>query len=95
MDIEHAGFIALTKNFVNAMKWPSGRFQREGCERCWSSVRLRHLTRPPDGGVRDRRDSARAVRHQSITPAQTHAFLMNELDRASVIYRKAGIKFGE
>jgi tripartite-type tricarboxylate transporter receptor subunit TctC len=35
------------------------------------------------------------LEYEPLTPAQTHAFLMDELDRASVIAKKAGIKFGE
>ena len=33
------------------------------------------------------------LEYEPATPGQTQAFLMNELDRASVIARKAGIKF--
>jgi tripartite-type tricarboxylate transporter receptor subunit TctC len=35
------------------------------------------------------------LEYEPLSPAQTHAFLMDELDRASVIAKKAGIKFGE
>jgi tripartite-type tricarboxylate transporter receptor subunit TctC len=35
------------------------------------------------------------LEYEPLTPVQTQAFLMDELDRASVIAKKAGIKFGE
>ncbi len=35
------------------------------------------------------------LEYEPLNPAQTQAFLMDELDRASVIAKKAGIKFGE